>query len=215
MARTVAMSGGSCQSGTADMGRLLEALRAESGMCPAANPANFANPCAEISGLARLAAHHISPTERLLAALRAQGLPDEWLGLDHGDDNGLAALTDKQLYGYVAMLANTDLRERGKQPVDETAAALCRSCGPIWLAPEVAAVAPIVDGWPRVLGCPWCHVKNRRAIPRPPVACCDCRHFIRDAINPAGGMGRCNSGADPDRPTPMATRECVTFQPSG
>ena len=149
------------------------------------------------------------------AALRAQGLPDEWLGRDHGDASGLAALTDKQLSAYVAMLADADLRERGKRPTDETAAALCRSCGPVWLAHEVASAAPVAGGWPRVLGCPWCHVRNCQAIPRPLVACGDCRHFIRDAINPAGGMGRCNSGADPDRPTPMGARECARFRPSG
>jgi hypothetical protein len=27
--------------------------------------------------------------------------------------------------------------------------------------------------------------------------------------------GRCSAGGDPDRPTPMATRECATFRPSG
>src|SRR5450759_3707185 len=68
---------------------------------------------------------------------------------------------------------------------------------------------------PRVLGCPWCHVKNCRAIPRPRVTCGECRHFIRDTINPDAGMDRCGAGADPDRPTPMATRECATFRPSG
>ena len=197
------------------MGRLLEALRAESGTRPAATPATLATPRVESSRVARVAAPPVFQTERLLAALRAQGLPDEWLGLDHGDASGLAVLTDKQLSAYVAMLTDADLRELGKRPSDETAAALCRSCGPVWLHPVVAAAAPVAAGCPRVLGCPWCHVKNCRAIPRPLVACGDCRHFIRDAINPAGGMGRCNSGADPDRPTPMGARECARFRPSG
>ena len=47
-------------------------------------------------------------TVRLLATLRAQCLPDEWLGLDHGDASGVAALTDKQLSAYVAMLADAE-----------------------------------------------------------------------------------------------------------
>ena len=53
---------------------------------------------------------------------------------------------------------------------------------------------------PRVLGCPWCHVRNRRAILRPSVTCGECRHFIRDAVNPPAGWGRCSAGVDPDRP---------------
>src|SRR5690606_37310362 len=63
--------------------------------------------------------------------------------------------------------ADIALRESGKRPPDETAPARCRSCGPVWIAPEIARIAPVVAGWPRVLGCPWCHVTNRNAIPRP------------------------------------------------
>ncbi len=195
------------------MGRLLEALRAELETRPAATPATPATLSTESSRVASVAAPPLPQTQRLLAALHAHGLPDEWMGLDHGDAGGLAALTDKQLSAYVAMLADADLLERGKCPADETAAALCRSCGPVWLAPEVASVAPRVAGWPRVLGCPWCHVRNRQAIPRPRVTCGDCQHFIRDHVNAIAGMGRCNAGVDPDRPTPMATRECAMFTP--
>jgi hypothetical protein len=115
-------------------------------------------------------------------------------------------LPDAVLLAYVRALADADLRERGKRPADETAAALCRSCGPVWLAPEVASVAPMTAGWPRVLGCPWCHVANRRAIPRPPVACGNCRHFARDAINPGAGMGIC--GAGKGMHYPMARHTC-------
>ena len=165
----------------------------------------------------------------LLAALSADPIRDHLLALADAEliDAGLvhklpdadvsdcAGLPDETLRSYVHALRDTDLRERGKRPSDETAPALCRSCGPIWVHPSVAAAAPVVGAWAHVLGCPWCHVRNCQAIPRLLVACGDCRHFIRDAINPAGGMGRCNSGADPDRPTPMGARECVTFQPSG
>ena len=203
------------------MGRLLEALRAESEPRPVANPAKVANLQPEVrQRFADSQDSQRSPiveTERLLAALRVHGLPDEWLGLDHGGASQWAALTDKQLSAYVAMLADASLRERGKRPADETAAALCRSCGPVWLHPAVAAVAPMLDGWPRVLGCPWCHVRNRRAIPCPLVRCGDCEHFARDTVNPDGGMGRCAADHIPlqseSLPYPRAQRQCKQFRP--
>lgn len=43
---------------------------------------------------------------------------------------------------YLRALAETDLRRRGKVPADETAVALCRHCGPVWIAPKVADAAP-------------------------------------------------------------------------
>jgi len=153
------------------MGRLLQALHAELESSPVAKPANLAPSVpakfADSQDSQRPAASQLA---RLLAALRAQGLPDNWLGLDHGDEKILAALTERQMAGYVAMLAETGLRERGKVPADDTAHALCRHCGPVWISPDVAAVAPTVNGWPRVLGCPWCHVHNHEVIPRPPHA---------------------------------------------
>jgi hypothetical protein len=85
----------------------------------------------------------------------------------------------------------------------------------VWVAPEVAAVAPLVDGWPRLLGCAWCHIKERHLIPRPPVICGDCEHFVRDKINPSCGMGRCGARCDPDRPWPEAKQDCGRFEPSG
>lgn len=151
--------------------------------------------------------------------MRAEGLPDEWLGLDHGDPADAAALHADTLRAYVHALAEADRRERGRCPADETAAALCRSCGPVFLHPAVAAVAPVAAGWPRVLGCPWCHVQNRRAIPRPLVACRDCRHFARDTVNPAGGMGRCTANREPLPSEPLhyphAQRPCERFTPEG
>ena len=135
--------------------------------------------------------------------------------LPNGDVAECSGLPDETLVAYLRALRDDDLREKGKRIADETAPALCVRCGPIWTAPEVASAAPVVDGWPRVLGCPWCHVANRRAIPRPSVTCGACRHFIRDAVNPRAGWGRCSAGVDPDRPTPMATRSCATFRPQG
>lgn len=199
------------------MGRLLEALRDEIEALPVANPANPANPSPEIRRFATFAAPPVFQTARLLAALRAQWLPDEWLGLDHGDAADLAALTDCQLSTYAAMLATDAERKAGRVPADETAPALCRSCGPIWLHPAVASVAPVVGGWPRVLGCPWCHVRAAGGyVPRPLVTCGDCQHFIRDAINPGEGMGRCGADRHLARPLPYpnAQRQCAMFAAS-
>jgi hypothetical protein len=89
-------------------------------------------------------------------------------------------------------------------PPDETAAAICQHCGPIWLHPAVGSVAPVVDGWPRVLGCPWCHVKNRDALPRPlltpptkkaPPTCGHPR---------TGGEGSAHRGAPPRTTSPAS-----------
>jgi hypothetical protein len=214
--------------------RRLGVLRAESGSCPAATLATLRHSAPSVAEVAesqrspmrgngkesqesQSRSAPIVETERLLAALRAQGLPDEWLGLDHGDASQLAALSDNQLSTYVAMLVDTNLREHGKRPADETAAALCRSCGLIWVHPAVAAVAPMLDGWPRVLGCPWCHTRNRQAIPRPMVTCGDCRHFTRDHVNPAGGMGRCTASRKPltnePLPYPNVQRSCAEWRP--
>jgi hypothetical protein len=129
------------------------------------------------------------------------------------DVDACAGLPDNALRAYILALADTDLRERGKVPADETAVALCRSCGPVWVAPEVAAVAPAANGVPRVLGCPWCHVRDRRPMARPKVTCGDCRYFSRDAINASEGMGSCKAGCDPARPYPMAEHVCAEWRP--
>lgn len=124
--------------------------------------------------------------------------------------------SDDFLRSYLAALADSALRNRGHVPEGATAAALCAHCGPIWLHPSVAAVAPVVAGWPRVLGCPWCHVANAAAIPRPSVTCGACRHFMRDTVNPAEGIGRCARGVTPrsEEPTvyPKAQRRCAQFR---
>ncbi len=87
--------------------------------------------------------------------------------LPEADVADCAGLDDATLCAYIRMLRDSAMRERGKRPDDETVPAVCRHCGPVWIAPEGAACAPVVDRWPRVLGCPWCHVTARDAIPRP------------------------------------------------
>ena len=192
------------------MGRLLEALRAESEARPVATPATPATPRPESSRVAREAAPLSSQIDRLLAALRAEGLPDDWVGRDHGDAAALTLLGDEVLHAYLLAMADSDLRARGIRPDDETAPAVCRSCGPVWVAPEVARVAPEAHGWPLVLGCPWCHVRNRDAIPRPPVTCGTCSNFLRDTMNPTGGAGSCAAGCVPS--LPFASRQCATWR---
>ncbi len=151
----------------------------------------------------------LAAAEHIDAAL-IHRLPDDDVAACEGS-------TDDLLRGYIAMLAITDLRERGQVPTDETATALCRHCGPVWVHPHVANVSPVVDGWPVVLGCPWCFIRAAgRYVPRPLVACGDCTHFVRDTINPAGGMGRCGAGCDPLQPLPYphTKRSCATWRPS-
>lgn len=118
---------------------------------------------------------------------------------------------------YLYALRDSALRAKGKVPGEETVPAMCRKCGPVWLAPEVAAVAPVVEGWPCILGCPYCHVKNRSLISRPLVACAGCEHFLPDSVNPAGGIGKCTVGHDglPGEPLmyPSAKRQCAEFNP--
>ncbi|MFC4822234.1 hypothetical protein [Dokdonella ginsengisoli] len=126
-------------------------------------------------------------------------------------------LPERARRAFVLALRDTHLRAQGKCPAGETAPALCRKCGPVWLAPEVAAHAPIISGWPIVLGCPWCSCQRQgRGIPRPPVTCAECIFFVRDSINPAGGLGTCGKGVEANVPAyPHAKRQCAEFNPRG
>ncbi len=161
-----------------------------------------------------------APRDRLRRLAAAMCLPVALVdGLAGADLAECAGLPDEVLRAYLHMLRDAALRARGRVPADETAPALCAHCGPVWLAPDVAAVAPVVAGWPRVLGCPWCHVKNRTATPRPLVACEDCRHFAPNAVNTAAGLGQCGAGCEPLPSEPLhyphAKRQCGRFDPRG
>lgn len=155
---------------------------------------------------------------RLIAIAEADLFDVALLDSQDADDLALlVSLDDNGLRAFLQCLHDANLRERGQCPADEAAHALCRSCGPVWIAPEVAKLAPIIEGWPRVLGCPWCHVRNRQAMPRPAVQCGDCRHFTPDPVNPGAGMGRCGIDREPRNSEPMfypgARRECERFAP--
>ena len=212
------------------MGRLLTALIAET--VPAAKAAKVAKvsePLPVLSQDSQLSQRVgftkpepagmlalLAQRDRLHRLADAEGIDPALIDrLDDDDLTGCIGLSTDTLAAYVRALRDSDLRERGKVPADETARALCRSCGPVWVAPEVAAVAPVVDSWPRLLGCPWCHVKNRKAMCRPQVRCGDCQHFACDTVNPAQGMGHCSAGCDPERPYPIVKHECSRFSPRG
>jgi hypothetical protein len=125
----------------------------------------------------------------------------EWIDAAHVHrlhDADLAVclcLDDRQRSTFLHLLDDTANRHAGRVPLDDTAAMYCEHCGPVWTHPDIAIVLPVVDGWPRALGCPWCFVRKAGGyIPRPPVACSHCRHFNPDVLNPSAGMGDCASG---------------------
>ena len=169
--------------------------------------------------LEHLAAHkpELLARVRLRELADAEGFPTSLVdALTVADLEGCDGLTDDTLRAYLRCLRDSDLREHGKVPPDETATAICRSCGPVWVAPEVAAVAPKIGGFARLLGCPWCHI-NRTIIPRPKVKCSECRRFVADTVNPAAGIGTCLADHKPSPNEPMcyphAERECASFIP--
>lgn len=128
----------------------------------------------------------------------------------------LHGMGDDALRALLAMLADDADRRALRRPRNDTGAMLCRSCGPVWIHPSIAAVLPVVDGWPRALGCPWCliHPKGGMDIPRPPVTCADCQHYQPDSVNPAQGCGSCVIGIHQrGGGYPFRQRQCKAFQP--
>lgn len=108
------------------------------------------------------------------------------------DVAGCIGLGHSHLTAFLSMLEESAERHAGRVPYGHTAAIHCRHCGPVWAHPAIADALPVVSGWPRALGCPWCFVRKAGGyIPRPPVACSDCQHFTPDPVNPEAGMGAC------------------------
>lgn len=213
------------------MGRLLAALIADSGTAPAAIPANAANITP-------------TPTERFANSRDSQGMrvtgaePDtgatrirmlELAAAAYMDAAPVRALSesflrdcegmaDDALRALLSMLRDNADRRAGRAPAGDTAAIMCQACGPVFVHPSIAAVLPVVDGWPRALGCPWCFIRKAGLyVPRPPVTCASCRYFKPDTINPAQGMGRCTVDAAraQDPPTyPSTSRHCDSWRPT-
>lgn len=77
-------------------------------------------------------------------------------------------LSDDALRALLSMLRDNTDRRAGRVPAGDTAAILCPYCGPVYVHPSVAAVLPVVDGWPRSIGCPWCFIrKDGLYVPHP------------------------------------------------
>lgn len=149
----------------------------------------------------------------LLALAEAANLPAALVHRLHDVD--LAAcdgLDDPQLRAFLHQLHDTATRHAGERPPEDTAPILCAHCGPVWAHPVLAAALPVVGGWPRALGCPWCFVRKAGGtVPRPPVACDGCVRFAPDAINPQAGMGSCPAGHGMHYP--MQRHACAAFTP--
>lgn len=106
-----------------------------------------------------------------------------------------AGVPAELLPAYLLAADDTTTRQAGKVPLDDTAAIHCAHCGPVYAHADIAAVLPVVNGWPRALGCPWCAIRKAGGyVPRPHVTCEGCASFRPDPMNPAAGMGGCASG---------------------
>jgi hypothetical protein len=170
--------------------------------------------------LPRAVSAPLAPLADTLKPLRAHLLAlatAAWIDADYVHrlhDLDVAAcigLDDRQLAAYLSMLTDTADRHAGRVPAGDTAPIHCEGCGPVWIHPDIAEVLPVVDGWPRALGCPWCFVRKAGGyIPRPSVTCEGCAHFNADTINSATGMGDCGKGHG--MPYPMQRRGCADFQ---
>jgi hypothetical protein len=151
----------------------------------------------------------------LLALAERCGLdPASIHRLRDADVAACGELSDAQLVTYLELLDDTAMRWAGKTPAGHDAAILCHRCGPVWGHPGIAAVLPIVDGWPRALGCPWCAIRKAGGyIPRPMVQCMGCGCHLSNPTNPEAGMGQCVSGKGSHYPMPR--HACDVFKPSG
>lgn len=138
-----------------------------------ANPANSANPEPQVSNISDISRGVDGETDihgHLLALAEAEGIDARLVHeMTSADVDTCAVLPDTTLRVFLQARQDTADRDAGRLPASYTAPALCRHCGPVWLPPAHVAKAPTVGGWPRVLGCPWCHVHlpEGMALPRP------------------------------------------------
>ena len=156
---------------------------------PAANLANPANrqPAAVTDsqdsqgGESRIALVSLGASKRAGPAVRADllALADR-LAVDRDhvhrlDDDGLAllaAIGEGGMRAFLLAAEDAATRQAGKAPAGETEAIYCTHCGPVYVDPDIADVLPVVDGWPRAAGCPWCVIRKAGGyVPRPHVTC--------------------------------------------
>lgn len=82
-----------------------------------------------------------------------------------------ATVPAEALQSCLLALNDATTRRAGKVPSVDTAVIRCAHCGPVYVHPAVAAVLPVVAGWPRAIGCPWCVVRKAGGdLPPPPVS---------------------------------------------
>jgi len=87
------------------------------------------------------------------------------------DDEGLTLLTaigEGGMHAFLLAAEDAATRLAGRVPKGDTALMHCTHCGPVFVHPVVAAVLPVVDGWPRAIGCPWCAIRRAGGyVPQP------------------------------------------------
>lgn len=142
----------------------------------------------------------------LLALAADEGLPAELVhGLDDADVAACAGLPDDLLRGYLHALVASEQMDRGQVPPDwgAPAARTCEGCGLVLLWPDCPPV---------VKACPWCfRRKAGKTVPRPPVTCGTCRHYLPEPVNPAAGMGGCALGTG-RADWPMKPHRCADWR---
>lgn len=140
---------------------------------------------------------------RLLALAEAEGVDAAHVHRLTADDmDALAGMRDGWLVNYLHLLERKAGMARGVVPEGWTVPAHCEGCGPVWLWP----------GAERVRACPWCFRRRAgKALPRPPVACGDCLHYLPDPLNPEAGTGRCSAGRSAR--WPMKHHDCAAMRP--
>lgn len=122
--------------------------------------------------------------------------------LSADDVAALEGLPDATLRAYLHARVRDAGMDAGIVPQGWTAVGHCRGCGPVHLW------API-----RLAACPWCFRRRAgKAIPRPMVACGDCRHYAADPLNREAGIGTCNGGLAAR--WPMQLHRCEAMRPS-
>lgn len=124
-----------------------------------------------------------------------------------------AGVPADDLPAYLRGLDDLATRQAGKVPPGDTAAIHCARCGPVCVHPDIAEVLPVVAGWPRALGCPWCAIRKAGGyVPRPRLTCEGCIRFQPDGVNPAAGRGSCASGHGDHYP--MQRHGCGDHRPT-
>lgn len=217
------------------MGRLLDALRVENrGLANSAKTANKGSedckdsrireirkgtePNQAADGSDQISVEHSLPEilaarAQLIAVAHTAGIPPALVhAVPESDLVAYASLPVHLVAGYLEALSDTVTRHAGHTPAGDTAPAFCLRCGPVWLHPGLAAALPVVGGWVRALGCPWCFVRKAGGhVPRPAVSCADCQHFLPHPRDPSVGMGACAGGYEARYP--MEKHNCIAFAP--